>query len=187
MSGTKLSWNNISIIVTLITTHWEGALSFNVLESTPPAVNGVMTVCVGEQIMLTCSHDNIVTASTRWKASPPITCLTDVSHSATPCGPFMFQGITPLTPVPTLLNSTAVAIATVNMTGANIECRGGNAINSFSVGNISLFVDSVVDQGEFIALSPGSLIYIDKIVEPGDEASEFIITLVHNNNYSCKT
>ena len=185
MSGTKLSWNNISIIVTLIVTHWEGALSVNVLESTPSAVNGVMTVCVGEQITLTCSHDNVVTGGTRWKASLPINCLTDVSHptaTATPCGPFMFQEITPLTPIPTLLNSTAVATATVNMTGTNIECRGGNVVNSFSVGNISLFVDSVVDQGEFIASSPGSLIYVDKIREPGDEASELYSNL---QNFHC--
>ena len=154
MSGTKLSWSNISIIVTLIVTHWEGTLSVNVLESTPPAVNGVMTVCVGEQIVLTCSHNNIASGNTRWIASPPIDCLTDVSHiiaTAAPCGPFIFQEITPLVPISTLLNSTAVATATVNMTGANIECRGGNAFSSFNVGNISLFVDSVVDQGEFIA------------------------------------
>ena len=138
--------------MTLTVTQWQGVSSVSDLESTPPTVNGVLTVCAGEQISLTCSHDNVGTAATRWIASPPVSCLTDISHiAANPpsppsCGPFMFQGITPLVLVPSLLNSTAVATATINMTGTNIECRGGNVVNSFSVGNISLSVVYVVGE-----------------------------------------
>ena len=149
MSDTKLS-RNIVIIVTLIT-HWEGALSVSTLESTPPAVNGVLNVCAGQQISLTCSHDNVASGGTRWIASPPVNCLTDISHigaspsTPPPCGTFMFQGISPLvSPVPPLLlNSTAMTTVTINMTGTNIECRGGNIAYFFSVGNISLSVGSV--------------------------------------------
>ena len=81
MSGTKPSTAcNIIIIVTLIQVHWQGASSVNVLESIPLTVNGVLTVCAGQQISLTCNHDNVGTASTRWIASPPVTCITDISH-----------------------------------------------------------------------------------------------------------
>lgn len=138
--------------MTLIITQWQGALSTNVLESAPPAVNGVLTVYTGQQISLTCNHDNVITGGTRWIASPPINCLTDISHNSAnpptpaPCGPFMFQGITPLVPLPSHLNSTAVATVTANMTGTNIECRGGNSVNSFIVGNISLLVISIVGE-----------------------------------------
>ena len=146
MSGTKPSTAcNIIVIMTLIVTHWQGVLSVNVLESTPTAMNGVLTACAGQQISLTCSHNNVVSGGTRWIASPPVNCMTDISHigsnSPSPCGPFMFQDITLLVqPSPLCLNSTAVAIATVNMTGTNMECRGGNVVNSFDVGNISLCV-----------------------------------------------
>ena len=114
-------------------------------------MNGVLNVCAGQQISLTCSHNNVASGSTRWIASLPVNCTTDISHIGAnlspPCGPFMFQGITPLvSPVPSLLNSTAVATATVNMTGTNIECIGGNVLSSFSVGNISLFVVYVVGE-----------------------------------------
>ena len=135
------------ITVTLMVTQWQGVSSINNLESIPPAVNGVLTVFVGQQISLTCSHDNIIFGGTRWIVSSPVNCSTTISHIGTNpqsihCGPFTFEGITPLEPViPTFLQSTAVAVATVNMTGANIECRGGNTqANSFSAGNISLSV-----------------------------------------------
>ena len=152
VSGTrtpKLSACNF-IVVTLIVTQWtwQAALSVNVLESVPPSTgeDGVLTVYAGQQISLTCSHDNIVSGATRWIASPPVNCTTDISHIGPnpplppPCGPFMFQGITPQTPLPLFFNSTIVAVATTNMTGTNIECRGGNAVFSFRVGNISLSV-----------------------------------------------
>ena len=62
-SGTrfpKLSVCNF-IVMTLIVTQWtwQAALSVNILESVPPAEDGVLTVYAGQQISLTCSHDNI--------------------------------------------------------------------------------------------------------------------------------
>ena len=150
VSGTRSPKQSASnfIVMTLIVTQckWQAALSVNVLESVPPAEDGVLTVYAGQQISLTCSHDNIRSGGTRWRASPPVDCATDISHIGSnpplppPCGPFMFQEITPFTPVPAFLNSTIVAVATTNMTGTNIECRGGNIAASFRVGNISLSV-----------------------------------------------
>ena len=144
----------MTLIVTQCT--WQDALSVNILESVPPAVNGVLTVYAGQQISLTCGHDIIVTAVTRWIASPPVDCVIDISHIGSnpptppPCGPFMFQGITPQTPLPLVLNSTAVAIAQDNMNGTNVECIGGNAIRSSSVGNVSLFVMSPTVVGKYM-------------------------------------
>ena len=83
---------------------WQAALSVNVLESVPPAEDGVLTVYAGQQISLTCSHNNTVTAATHWIVSPPVDCETGISHiilnSPPPCGPFMFQEITPFMPLP---------------------------------------------------------------------------------------
>ena len=161
MSGTELSTAcDITVIatVTLIITQWQGVLTVNTLESTPAAVNGVLTACAGQQISLTCSHNNVVSGGTLWRASPPVNCSMDVSHiganppTPPPCGPFRYQGITPLVSVPSLLNSTAVAIATVNMTGTDIECRGGNSFSSFHVGNISLCVVGELWSISFIEL-----------------------------------
>ena len=134
-----------NIIIILIITHWQGlSLSVNTFESTPPAVSGVLTACAGQRISLTCSHDNITSSSTHWIASLPLNCITHISHTAVaatpPCNPFIFQGIIRLVAGITLVNSTAVVTTTVNMTGTNIECRGGNVLNFFSVGNISLCV-----------------------------------------------
>ena len=109
-------------------------------------MNGTLTACVDQRISLICSHDNVNILSTRWIASPPVDCLTAVSHigpnppTPPPCGPFTFEGITPEEPAPSLLNSTAVATTTVNMSNTTIECRGGSSRNFFSVGNISLCV-----------------------------------------------
>ena len=174
---------SVIITVTLIITQWQGALSVNVLESTPPAVNGVLTVCAGQRISLTCSHNNVAIAATSWIASPPVNCITYISHlgispaTPSPCGPFMFQGITPIEPVPPQLNSTAMATATANMTGTNIECRGGNVINNFSVGNISLLVISIV--GElWLCMRLLALIYINNVPTHVKNSCNYIIIAI---------
>ena len=71
-------------------------------------------------------------------------CSVDVSHNpptptAPPCGPFIFQNITVLDQVVTQLNSTAVAIATTEISRSVVECKGGFNM-PISVGNISLCV-----------------------------------------------
>ena len=133
-------------IVAVINFHCQITSSTNTLESAPPSVNGLLTACDGQQISLTCSHDNIDVAcgGTLLLASPPVNCVANVAHTAitaSPCGPFTFEGITHLElPLPPSLNFTAVANATVTMNGTDIECRGGNAVASVSIGNISLCI-----------------------------------------------
>ena len=132
----------------MITIHRQTVSSVDFLESTPPSVNGVLTACAGQQISLTCSHNTSVGVRgvTVWTASLPINCTSLVSHyfipAATPCGPFIFEEITPVVgkPFPPLLHSTAVATAAVSMTNSTIECRGGTVINFVSICNVSLCI-----------------------------------------------
>ena len=111
------------------------------------AVNGILTTCSGNQIAITCSHNQTVSRSTTWNVSPPVNCSTIITHSENPVTPpcgsstFVFQGVNSLsTPGTTALNSTAVIMATVMVSGSVVECRGGNRVGFISVGNISLCV-----------------------------------------------
>ena len=116
----------------------------NTLESSPAAVNGTLTTCSGNQIEITCNHNEIDTASTIWRISPPVDCLTIITHDRNPdpppCGLIMFQNITVATQDTTLLSSTAVVSANVTMSDSVVECSGGNNARSVEVGNISLCV-----------------------------------------------
>ena len=128
----------------MITVHWQTVSSVNVLKSTPPSVNGVLTACAGQHISLTCSHNNLNAGNTIWRSGSPVDCLRTFSHASgsappSPCGPFTFQGITPLLDASSVLNSTAVASATVDMNNATIECRSGN-LDVISIGNITLCI-----------------------------------------------
>ena len=110
------------------------------------AVNGSITTCSGNPIEITCNHDEIDTASTIWRISPPVNCSTVITHGRNPdtppCGLFMFHNVTAATrdTTVTVLSSTAVATANVMMSDSVVECRGGNRFRSVKVGNISLCV-----------------------------------------------
>ena len=129
----------------MITVYWQTVSSVNVLESTPPSVNGVLTACAGQQISLTCSHNTGDAGNTFWVASPLVDCTSFVAHTTTvfafPCGPFMFERIALVEfgqPSPPVLNSTAVATATVILTSTTVECSRGTFSAPVRVGNISL-------------------------------------------------
>ena len=109
-------------------------------------MNGSLTVCNGNRIEMTCNHNQVATINTIWRISPPVNCSTTITHSQTPdtppCGSSMikFQDITAATRDTTVLTSTAVVTANVNMSGSVVECRGGNIDESIDVGNLSLCV-----------------------------------------------
>ncbi len=90
-----------------------------------------------------CSHDNDANAVTRWVFSPPIDCSETIVHNppitTRPCGPFTFQDITEIRPNG-LFNSTAVATASVSMTGAIAECRdsAGDVYNQIGTTSICI-------------------------------------------------
>ena len=80
----------------MITIQWQ---TFNTLVSTHPYVNGVLTVCAGQLISLTCNHNVQVgiTSVTIWEASPPVDSTSLAIHGSgdeRACGPFMFGSIT---------------------------------------------------------------------------------------------
>ena len=107
-------------------------------------MNGTLTTCSGSQVEITCNHNEVDTASTMWTISPPINCLTTITHGrnpdAPPCGLITFQNITVAMHNTTSLSSTAVLSANVSMSDSVVECTGGNEVIHVEVGNISLCV-----------------------------------------------
>ena len=122
----------------------EGAFASNFLTSDPSQINGKITACAGEEISLTCSHDNVLSITTTWTISSPINCSTEILHNpptpiAPPCGPFSFHDITVAESDTIQLNSTAVATARSEINSSIIECIAG-FVSSVSVGIISVCV-----------------------------------------------
>ena len=124
----------------------EGVHSSNFLISHPSQINGSITACVGEEISLTCGHDNVIPITTTWIISSPTNCLTEIVHNpptpiTPPCGPFSFQDITIAEAGAVQLNSTAVATASRDISGSIVECIAGfDPSARIDVGNISLCV-----------------------------------------------
>ena len=118
------------------------------LESTPIAENGTLTACSGSPIAITCSHNQTLSRSTTWNVSPPVNCSIVITHREDdpvipPCDSsmFTFQDVESIaTSGTTVFRSTALVNATEMISGSVVECRGGNLIQSLSVGNISLCV-----------------------------------------------
>ena len=119
----------------------EGIHSSNSLTSIPPQVNGRITACVGDEISLTCSRNNIDFPVTEWIISSPVNCSSNINHisqTASPCEPFTFENITEREGSITL-NSTAVATATSEINGSIIECVSG-IVEIIFIGSTSLCV-----------------------------------------------
>ena len=135
-----------------------GTLAISSFVSTPHHIGVVLTACAGDQISLTCSHDNVGIGVTRWVVSAPIDCSETVDHnppiSTDPCGPFTFQDVTEI-PDDVLLNSTAVVIANASMSGGVVECRDGGGSIFNQIGNVTL---CIIDQPNNLTVVNGALI-----------------------------
>ena len=125
----------------------------------PASDGGVLTAGVGQQISLTCSHDNDAAGTTLWKISSPVGCTAVITHitatSSGDCSPFSFEDVSQgLTPP---FNSTAVATATTSMSGAVVQCFDSAAAAAVQVGsNITLCVygePSQYDESNFSSCS----------------------------------
>ena len=132
-------------IIAIVVWHMvSDSVAIGLLESTPVHVDGVLTACVGHQILLTCSHDNDATGTTQWIFGPPVDCSRAIDHnnpfSTDPCGPFMFQNVTELTPDAVFFNSTAIATASASMSGTVVECRDSPGREFNQIGNITLCI-----------------------------------------------
>ncbi len=111
------------------------------LMSTPESTNGVLKVCPGDRISITCIHN--ITAGiglTRWELPGVSLCLVVYDGSPPNCAPFTITMVSD--------NSGTTVSSTVEMTvtdraldGEMVECRAGlNAINSPLVGSVNISV-----------------------------------------------
>ena len=106
-------------------------------------VNGVLSVCPGYEISLTCNNDNVAGGFSRWEIDGPLfSCVKFVNHnsplSPTPCGPVTFTNISN-TSGPSLM-STAMVTVTKELNGAVVKCLAGGPTSSPQVGNVTINV-----------------------------------------------
>ena len=112
--------------------------------SNPAHVGGVLKACVGDQISLTCSHDDIKgNGQTRWLFSPPVNCSFLIDHfqpnTAHPCGPFILQDVSETT-AGVMLNSTVVVTANTSISCTVAECRDASGNSYNEIGRTSICV-----------------------------------------------
>ncbi len=110
------------------------------------SVQDVLTVCPGEMVSLTCTHDNVAGEQTRWRVSNESVMLCEelVRHSSGLseyfCDQFLISMISDNTG--STLNSTIVIPATEALDGIVIECFAGGLSSSPLFGDIRLNVIS---------------------------------------------
>ena len=109
-------------------------------------VNGVLSVCPGDEISLTCNNSNVAGGFSRWEIDGPLfsirICVRSVNHyspnSPTSCGPVTFTNISN-TSGPSLM-STAMVTVTKELNGAVVKCLAGGPSSSPQVGNVTINV-----------------------------------------------
>ncbi len=87
----------------------------------------VLTVCLGEIVSLTCTHDDIAGEVTRWTTRGTVSCSVIVSHvgnsgSKQPCGQTPFTIIMISDDTGPVVSSTIRTTATKALDGTVIEC-----------------------------------------------------------------
>ena len=106
-------------------------------------VNGVLSVCPGDEISLTCNHDNVAGELSRWAIDGLLfSCVGVVNHYSpnipTFCGPVTFTNISN-TSGPSLI-STAMVTVTNELNGAVAKCFAGRPSSSPQAGNVTINV-----------------------------------------------
>ncbi len=101
-----------------------------------------LTVCPGELVSLTCSHDNIDGELTQWTISGAMSCNGLVSHTTGftgyRCGEFIINMVSNNTG-PTVSSTIQIPV-TEALDGILIECFAGGHSSSPQVGNTTLNV-----------------------------------------------
>ncbi len=102
----------------------------------------MLTVCPGELVSLTCSHDNIDGELTQWTISGAMSCSGLVSHTTGftgyRCGEFIINMVSNNTG-PTVSSTIQIPV-TEAVNGTLIECFAGGLSSSPQVGNTTLNV-----------------------------------------------
>ncbi len=102
-----------------------------------------LTVCPGELVSLTCTHDNIASRLTRWQVSGPVSCVRLVLHDAglqeeDVCGPFTITMISDNSG--STLSSTFQIPASETLDTTVVTCFAGGSASSPQAGNTTLNV-----------------------------------------------
>ena len=106
--------------------------------------NGVLSVCPGYEISLTCNNSNVTGGFSLWEIDGPLfsNCVRRVDHyspnNPTSCGPVTFTNISN-TFGPSLM-STAMVTGTKELNGAVVKCLAGAPSSSPQVGNVTINV-----------------------------------------------
>ena len=130
----------------------------NSLSSSPPAVNGILTLCDGESFSITCTHGNTATGLTFWKFDPPLEDCP--SRTVFPgqdplqahlqhCDPFTFTNIKRLQDI---FSSTVEADARPWLNNMSVQCRDSAGNDYVEVGNVILCV-----VGKLLSYAPSKL------------------------------
>ena len=104
-------------------------------------VNGILSVCPGADISITCNHSNVAGELSRWEIDDPLSsCVGIVLHNppttTTACSPFSFTGVSDVSG-PSLM-STAMVTVTQELNGAVVKCLAGASSLSTQVGNVTI-------------------------------------------------
>ncbi len=113
--------------------------------SVPESADGVLAVCPGNSISITCTHNNTVGEQTRWRVTASDTgaveCEATATHSSQIeqlCGPFTINMISNNSG-PTV-TSTAVSSDTSSVNGVTVQCFAGGLAASPEVGSLNISV-----------------------------------------------
>ena len=110
------------------------------LTSVPETTDGVLTVCPGDSISITCTHDNVAGQLTQW-ILPGVTSACTMVHDGSPpsnCSPFNITMISDNSG--STLSSTAQIAANESLDSARVECLAGGHLTSPQVGSITIRV-----------------------------------------------
>ncbi len=102
----------------------------------------LLTVCLGELVSLTCTHDDVTGGLTRWQVSAPMFCVALIPHDAglqeDNCGIFTITMISDNSG--STLSSTIQIPATETLSNTVVTCLAGGSASSPQAGNTTLNV-----------------------------------------------
>ena len=108
------------------------------LTTVPGSINGVLGVCPGETVTLTCSHNTSGTVQTRWGISSGHFCVVVHDGSLPPCGVLNITMVSDNHQIESTLTSTAT-ISSIN--DAVVQCLGGPFQTSPQIGNVTIRIN----------------------------------------------
>ncbi len=126
---------------------------FSLVVSGGVVSDGILQVCPGTTVSLTCSHDS-ASDLTRWVITPalPMDCDNGITHTTTPnseaiCGPFDVTMISARSEVTRM--STLEVVITTSLNNRVVTCYAGATTSDPQVGNYTLQIIGEVSKKLF--------------------------------------